>query len=89
MSDVRSLAFQIGCLRDTIPAARNEDIRSGLEQALQTLEWIERREDLIKMLEKLRTDNPSLYDTFVFLSRAFPGASIEDIRALEAEELGL
>ena len=87
----RDLSAQIASLRHLLTFANSDEIRACAQQALQTLEWIERREDLIKMIEKLRNDNPGLYDTFVYLSRTFPGMSISDIRATEklTEDMGL
>ncbi len=86
-----SLSAQAASCRHLLSHAQSAEIRSCVEQAIKTLEWIERREELIKMLEQLRKDNPELYNMFVYLTRAFPGASISDIRATEdlAREAGL
>lgn len=86
-----SLSAQASSCRHLLSHAPSAEIRSCVEQAIKTLEWIERREELIKMLEQLRKDNPELYNMFVYLTRAFPGASISDIRATEdlAREAGL
>lgn len=86
-----SLSAQAASCRHLLTYAPSAEIRSCVEQAIKTLEWIERREELIKMLEQLRKDNPELYNMFVYLTRAFPGASISDIRATEdlAREAGL
>ncbi len=87
----RDLSAQAASLRHILPLAQTEEIRACVEQALQTIEWLQRREELIKMVDKIRKDRPELYDALVYISRAFPGASIEDIRATEqlAEEAGL
>lgn len=87
----RDLSAQIASLRHLLTLAQSEEIRACVEQAIKTLEWIARREELIKMLEQLRKDNPELYNMFVYLTRAFPGASIADIRSTDrvAEEAGL
>jgi hypothetical protein len=87
----RDLSAQAASLRHILPLAQTEEIRACVEQALQTIEWLQRREELIKMLEQTRLDKPHLYDLLVYLSRTFPGASIEDIRATEqfAEDTGL
>lgn len=86
-----SLSAQAASCRHLLSHAPSSEIRACVEQAIKTLEWIERREELIKMLEHLRKDNPELYNVFVYLTRAFPGASIADIRATEdlAERMGL
>lgn len=93
MTEKRSLSFQRMCIEHLIALHSDQDdtIIDGAKQAALTVGWIERREELIKMLEKLRTDNAELYNTFVFLSRAFPGATIADIRSTEAmaQEAGL
>ena len=93
MTEKRSLSFQRQCVEHLIALHRDEDdsIIDGAKQAALTIGWIERREELIKMLEQLRKDNPELYNMFVYLTRAFPGASISDIRATEdlAREAGL
>lgn len=93
MTEPRSLAFMRQAVEHLIALHSDADdtIIDGAKQAALTIGWIERREDLIKMIEKLRVDNPGLYDTFVYLSRTFPGMSIADIRATEklAEDMGL
>ena len=93
MTEKRSLSFQRQCVEHLIALHRDEDdsIIDGAKQAALTIGWIERREELIKMLEQLRKDNPELYNMFVYLTRAFPGASIADIRSTDRmpEEAGL
>lgn len=93
MTEKRSLSFQRQCVEHLIALHRDEDdsIIDGAKQAALTIGWIERREELIKMLEQLRKDNPELYNMFVYLTRAFPGASIADIRSTDrmAQEAGL
>jgi len=86
-----SLSAQAASCRHLLSHAPSAEIRACVEQAIKTLEWIERREELIKMLEQLRKDNPELYNMFVYVTRAFPGASISDIRSTDriAEEAGL
>ena len=87
----RDLSAQAASLRHLLQSAESDEIRACVEQAIKTLEWIARREELIKMLEQLRKDNPELYNMFVYLTRAFPGASIADIRSTDhmAEKAGL
>jgi len=63
MSELRSLAFQASCLRDCLPLARNEDIRSGLGQAIKTLEWMAKGELVLKELMRLRKEEPELFET--------------------------
>ena len=93
MTEKRSLSYQRQCVEHLIALHSEEDdsIIDGAKQAALTVGWIERREELIKMLEQLRKDNPELYNMFVYLTRAFPGASIADIRSTDhmAEEAGL
>lgn len=93
MTEKRSLSFQRQCVEHLIALHRDEDdsIIDGAKQAALTIGWIERREELIKMLEQLRKDNPELYNMFVYVTRAFPGASIADIRSTDrmAQEAGL
>ena len=93
MTEKRSLSYQRQCVEHLIALHSEEDdsIIDGAKQAALTVGWIERREELIKMLEQLRKDNPELYNMFVYLTRAFPGASIADIRSTDrmAQEAGL
>jgi hypothetical protein len=89
VTDVRSLSFQASCIRDVLPSARNEETRSGLEQAIKTLEWMQKGELVLKELMRLRKEQPELFDT---LRRLFGmGAKLSDIRATEnlAEDMGL
>ena len=89
MSDVRSLAFQIGCIRDALAAARTDEIREGIEQAIKTLEWMQKGELVLKELMRLRKEEPELFETLRRLIGM--GARFSDIRATEtlAEEMGL
>jgi hypothetical protein len=48
MSDVRSLSFMCGCLRDVLDHSRNDEIREGIEAAIRTLEWMQKGELVLK-----------------------------------------
>ena len=89
MSDVRSLSFMCGCLRDVIAHARNEEIREGIEQAIKTLEWMQKGELVLKELMRLRKEEPELFETLRRLIGM--GARLSDIRATEqlAEDMRL
>lgn len=91
MSERRSLAFMRQCVEHLIALHSDEDdtILDGAKQAALTIGWIERREDLIKMLETLRTDDPQLYDLFVHLTSSFPGVQLSAVRDIQAERIGL
>lgn len=89
MTDVRSLSFMCGCLRDVIDHARTEEIREGIEQAIRTLEWMQKGELVLKELMRLRKEEPELFETLRRLIGM--GATLSDIRETErmAEEAGL
>lgn len=90
MSDSkRSLQFQASCIRDVLSAARNEDVRAGLDQAIKTLEWMQKGELVLKELMRLRKEEPELFETLRRLIGM--GARLSDIRATEdmAERMGL
>ncbi len=94
MTTKRSLAYQRMAVEDLIARVGDDPdctVIEAAKQAALTIAWIERREELIKMIEKLRKDNPDLYDLFVEFTTRFPGASLADIRATEreAERAGL
>lgn len=78
MSDVRSLSFQASCIRDCLTAARNEETRSGLEQAIETLEWMQKGELVLKELMRLRKEEPELFNTLRELIGM--GARLDKIR---------
>ena len=89
MSDIRSLSFMCGCLRDVIDHSRNDEIREGIEAAIRTLEWMQKGELVLKELMRLRKEEPELFETLRRLIGM--GARLSDIRATEqlAEEAGL
>lgn len=78
MSSNRSLAFQTSCIRDVLTSARNEDVRAGLEQAIKTLEWMQKGELVLKELMRLRKEEPELFETLRQLIGA--GARLDAIR---------
>ena len=89
MSEQRSLEFMAACIRDCLPSSRNEETRSGLEQAIKTLEWMQKGELVLKELMRLRKEEPELFETLRRLIGM--GARLSDIRATEklAEDMGL
>ncbi len=80
--NVKSLAFQAACIRHMEPSAPSDDIRAGLEQAIKTLEWLDRQAELLRMWGDLRKTNPELFAILRSIATTFPGAKIEDIRKL-------
>lgn len=76
---IKSLAFQAACIRHMEPLAPSDDIRAGLEQAIKTLEWLERQSELLRMWDDLRKSNPTLFECLRKIATAFPGAKIESI----------
>lgn len=85
----RDLSAQISSLRHLLTFAQSDEIRACVEQAIKTLEWMQKGELVLKELMRLRKEQPELFDT---LRRLFGmGAKLSDIRATEnlAEEAGL
>jgi len=85
----RDLSAQISSLRHVLSFAQSDEIRACLEQAIKTLEWMQKGELVLKELMRLRKENPELFET---LRRLFSmGAKLSDIRATEAmaERIGL
>jgi hypothetical protein len=80
--NVKSLAFQAACVRHMVPSAPSDDIRAGLEQAVKSMEWIERQSELLRMWDDLRKTNPELFSILSSIATTFPGSKIEDIRKL-------
>ena len=50
----------------------------SLRQTALILAWLERRQELMKALDRLERERPDLVDLF----REFPGAEIADVRAM-------
>ena len=80
MSEQRSLAFMAACIRDCLPSARNEETRAGLDQAIKTLEWMQKGELVLKELMRLRKEDPELFEMLCNIIAAFRGAKIVEIR---------
>ena len=88
---IRSLDYQEGCIRHLIamcPQAQ-EDVIAGAEQAIKTLEWMQKGELVLKELMRLRKEEPELFETLRRLIGM--GARLSDIRETErmAEERGV
>jgi len=85
----RDLSAQISSLRHLLTFAQSDEIRACVEQAIKTLEWMQKGELVLKELMRLRKEEPELFET---LRRLFGmGAKLADIRKTEAmaEEMGL
>lgn len=67
-----SLAFQAGCIRDVLNSARSEEIRSGLEDAIRTVEWCERHAPVIKEMIRIVKETPEILEVL----RTFPGSKV-------------
>ena len=80
MSEQRSLDFMAACVRDCLPSARNDETRSGLEQAIKTLELMQKGELVLKELIRLRKEDPELFEALCNIIAAFKGAKIDVIR---------
>lgn len=72
----RSLAFQAACLRDTLPSARSDEIRLGLEGDLSTILWLEKHAELLRMWNQLRMARPELFEALHAIATTFPGSQI-------------
>jgi len=85
----RDLSAQTASLRHVLHFADSDEIRACVEQAIKTLEWMQKGELVLKELMRLRKEDPELFET---LRRLFGmGAKLSDIRKTEemAEEMGL
>lgn len=67
-----SLAFQAGCIRDVLCSARSDEIRSGLEDAIRTIEWCERQAPVIKEMIRIVKETPEILEVV----RTFPGSRV-------------
>lgn len=78
----RDLSAQISSLRHLLTFAQSDEIRACVEQAIKTLEWMQKGELVLKELMRLRKEQPELFDT---LRQLFGmGAKLSDIRKTEA-----
>lgn len=85
----KNLEHQCAAIRSVLTSASNDEIRACLEQAIKTLEWMQKGELVLKELMRLRKEEPELFETLRRLIGM--GARLSDIRATEdlAEEAGL
>ncbi len=75
-----SLAMQRGAVEHMIAAAESAGVTTAKEaarQAVLTLAWLERRQELVRALDRLERERPDLIELF----EAFPGSEIADVRA--------
>jgi hypothetical protein len=85
----RDLSAQAASLRHLLTFADSEEVRACTEQAIRTLEWMQKGELVLKELMRLRKEEPELFETLRRLIGM--GARLSDIRATEqfAEDMGL
>ena len=72
MSTPRSLTYQADCLRDVAARPECEAIRSGLEGALRTVEWVNKNQVAIKEVVRLLKEQPEVIEVM----KTFPGSTI-------------
>lgn len=85
----RSLQFQASCIRHLTAMAESEEIRSGAEAAIASLEWVSKGELVLKELIRLRKEQPELFQVLCNLFTAFPGAELAAVRDIQSERIGL
>lgn len=82
MTEKLSLAMQRQCVEHLLALAESQasgmsaTVKEGCRQAALSLAWLERRQELMKSLDRLERERPDLVDLF----NAFPGAQIADVR---------
>lgn len=82
MTDKRSLTYQRGCVEHLLAYVESQasdmsaTVREGCRQAVLSLAWMERRQELLKSLDRLERERPELADIF----KAFPGSEIVGVR---------
>lgn len=82
MSNTTSLAMQRQCVEHLLAFAESRagdmsaSVIEGCRQAVLSLAWIERRQDLIKALDRMERHRPDLAEIF----KEFPNAEIVDVR---------
>jgi hypothetical protein len=76
----RDLAAQCASLRHALSfvPAEAEEIRACIEQAIKTLEWMQKGELVLKELMRLRKEQPELFETLRVLIGM--GARVDAIR---------
>ena len=72
MSSPRSLTYQTECIRDAAERPECEAIRSGLEGALRTIEWVNKNQTAIKEVVRLLKEQPEVIEVM----KTFPGSTI-------------
>lgn len=75
-----SIARQRQAIEHLIALAGNEviDLHEPARQGALVLAWLERRQELMRALDRLERERPDLIDLF----REFPGAQIADVRPM-------
>ena len=76
-----SLSFQRQCIEHLIALAAtqaSEGVLEGARHGVLALAWVERRQELLRALDRLERERPDLAELF----QAFPGAEIVDVRPL-------
>jgi hypothetical protein len=77
-----SPAYQRQCVEHLLAYVESQasdmsaTVREGCRQAVLSLAWIERRQELLRALDHLERQRPDLVDLF----RVFPEATISDVR---------
>ena len=82
MTTKQSLAMQRQCVEHVVALAESQagvvsaSVREGCRQAALTLAWLERRQELMRALDRLERERPELVE----LLNAFRGSEIVDVR---------
>ena len=89
MSEKRSLAVQRQSIETLIEYCRDVDTLAveAAKQACLTIGWLERRSELIRMLDKLERERPDLAAALNTIARVFPGIEISDVRKREMQNV--
>jgi hypothetical protein len=74
----KNLEHQCASLRSVLTSASNDEIRACLEQAIKTLEWMQKGELVLKELMRLRKEEPELFEALRALIGM--GAKLDVIR---------
>lgn len=86
MSNPPSLDFMAACVRDVTQHAQNENVASGLQAAIRTLEWLAKGEAALKVLIALRRERPDTFAAIEAMLKVFPDAEITRVGTREAAE---
>lgn len=74
----RDLSAQAASCRHLLPYAESDEIRACVEQAIKTLEWMQKGELVLKELMRLRKEEPELFEALRALIGM--GAKLDVIR---------